>query len=73
MKMASYGYRGRQIAPGRRDSLTSTYVGLPLGIVRSAAELAALLRGEKFSYLRAPNDEDERDRLRALLVAAMKG
>lgn len=70
MKRQPFGYRGRQVTTGGRDPVTSTYVGLPAGIVRSGAELWARLNGRVVNYNRAPVDDDEREQLRRLLILA---
>ena len=65
----SYGRHNRQ---HKRDRLTSTYTGIPACVVRTAGELWHRLNGREVNYLRAPWDEDERQRMRGWLLAAAR-
>lgn len=65
-----YGYRGSRTA--RRDAMTSTYIGLHPCVIRNAEELhSVLVRGKRLEWTRTPMDEDEREKLRATLIAAL--
>mgnify|MGYP006928163621 CR=1 FL=1 len=55
-----------------RNHLTSTYTGIPPGVMRSADELFARINGGRVDYLRAPVDEDKQDALRAMLIKALE-